>query len=56
MKGKKRGGERPNSGRKPVKDKKIQLAVYVRESIISEIGGLEAAKESVLEYLGANSE
>lgn len=38
MKQKQHGGPRPNSGRKPVIDKKVALTIYVRESQIERLG------------------
>ena len=43
-----RGGQRPNSGRKPVKDKAIQLTIYPRKSDIKKAGGIQAAKRKAL--------
>lgn len=47
----KRGGARPNSGRKPIEDKKEPLVLYVRGSIIKKIGRTKAqnAAEGYLE-------
>lgn len=42
------GGKRKNSGRRPVKDKKIPVTLYFRESKIKEIG-LEDLKQKCYE-------
>lgn len=34
----KRGGKRNNSGRKPLKDKKIPFTIYIRKSSITKKG------------------
>lgn len=39
------GGARAGAGRKPVKDKRLALTVYVLGSKVAELGGLKAAKE-----------
>jgi len=44
MKQSKRGGSRPGSGRKPVKDKKTLLPIYIHESVIKKHGGKKKAK------------
>ena len=38
MKKKQHGGPRPNSGRKPVDDKKKPVILYLRESVIDKLG------------------
>lgn len=40
----KHGGSRPNSGRKPVKDKKVSLFLWLPESVIVLAGGPGEAK------------
>lgn len=47
----KRGGKRANSGRKPVKDKKKLLPLYIHESVIKKTGGDKKAKELATDYL-----
>jgi hypothetical protein len=42
-----KGGARSNAGRKPAKDKKIQVNVWIETSIINKHGGLEAVKELI---------
>jgi hypothetical protein len=39
-----RGGKRPNSGRKPVKEKKTAVFAYVLPSDVQTVGGKESAK------------
>lgn len=43
-----RGGKRDNAGRKPVKDKAVQLTIYPRESDIEKAGGIQEAKRKAL--------
>jgi hypothetical protein len=38
------GGKRPNAGRKPVKDKVVQLNIYPKSSLIKKVGGVKKAK------------
>ncbi len=45
------GGKRPGAGRKEVKDKKEQLSIYPRKSIIRMAGGKKKAKELALNSL-----
>lgn len=45
------GGARQGSGRKPVSDPVIQLAVYVRTSRIKKMGGKKKAKALVINYV-----
>jgi hypothetical protein len=47
MKKENRGGARPNAGRKPIKDKKMQLYVYVRQSKIDLHGGKDELKQKI---------
>lgn len=47
MKKETRGGARPNSGRKPIADKKMQLFVYVRQSKIDLHGGADKLKQKL---------
>lgn len=46
-----RGGVRPNSGRKPLDDKKMPVTVYVAESVIKRIGTTKKAREIMSESL-----
>lgn len=41
---KKHGGKRPNAGRNPVKDLKIPITIYIQQSIVDSVGGVEGAK------------
>lgn len=45
------GGPRPNSGRKPIKDKKKQISISLRESKIELSGGPEKIKEKIYKLL-----
>lgn len=45
------GGKRKNSGRKPVKDKAVQLSIYPKSSIIKKVGGIKKAKEICINAL-----
>jgi hypothetical protein len=47
----KHGGNRKNSGRKPVSDKKIQVSFYIKQSKIDSVGGIEKFKEKVQNYI-----
>lgn len=38
------GGARSKAGRKPIKDKKVTISVYPRESEILLVGGIDNAK------------
>lgn len=48
----KQGGKRKNAGRKKVSDKKIQIPLFVRESIIAKNGGKEGARQIAYRALG----
>lgn len=45
---KQRGGQRNNSGRKAIEDKKKGITIYVRESHINFLGGRDAVREKAL--------
>jgi hypothetical protein len=45
------GGKRKNAGRKPVSDKKVQVAFYIEGSKIEKLGGLDAFKEKIIAYV-----
>ncbi len=45
------GGARKGSGRKPVADRKIMVALYVESSIISSMGGIEELRNACYEFL-----
>jgi hypothetical protein len=38
-------------GRKPIKDKKKQVTIYVQESTIKKNGGLDKTKSKLIDYL-----
>lgn len=48
---KQHGGNRKNSGRKSVSDKKVQVSFYIKQSKIGSVGGFEKFKEKVLNYI-----
>lgn len=48
------GGARRNSGRKPVEDKKLQVNLYIRKSIVEKLGGMERAQLMATDYLTSN--
>ena len=39
-----KGGRRSNSGRKPIADKKMQVWLFIRQSVIEKHGGKDALK------------
>ncbi len=45
MKKNKNGGKRPRVGRKKIADKKMPVTIFLLQSKIDSLGGLEAAKE-----------
>lgn len=45
------GGARPKAGRKPVKDKKVQVSLYIKQSRIKEFGGVENLKKEIFKRL-----
>ena len=47
-----KGGARPNCGRKPLSDKKVQLYVFVRQSKIDKLGGKDAALRKLNKAIG----
>lgn len=46
------GGKRKRSGRKKIADKKVQVPLFLRQSIIIANGGKEAARELCYRTLG----
>ena len=38
-------------GRKPVQDKKQQVTIYVKKSVIERNGGLDKTKSNIIDYL-----
>jgi hypothetical protein len=53
MKKQSHGGKRSRSGRKPLnpEDKKVGLTVYVQQSKIDQVGGMEEAKKKVINFI-----
>lgn len=51
MSTKKHGGSRKGAGRKPLKDKRIQLDIYPLQSQIRKAGGKKKAKAIALQAL-----
>lgn len=47
----KHGGKRKGAGRPTQDDPKIQLSIYVRESIIEHVGGEKKAKELAIKAI-----
>lgn len=45
------GGKRPGCGRKPIKDKKKQIHISLRESEIEKLGGKEVVKNRVAKMI-----
>ena len=45
------GGKRPGAGRKPIKDKKKQIHISLRESEIEKLGGKEVVKNRVTKMI-----
>lgn len=41
------GGARKGAGRKPVEDPKVPVTIYVKESIINSLGGIEILREEL---------
>lgn len=46
---KEHGGARKNAGRKPIEDKKVQLTLYIRQSDVKKLGGLEKTKKHLMQ-------
>jgi flagellin-specific chaperone FliS len=47
----KQGGKRSNCGRKAIADKKIQLYVFIKQSVIDANGGKDEAKIKMVNSL-----
>jgi len=43
--------KKSNAGRKPISDKKIQVNLYIRESIINKMGGIESMKQKIHDFV-----
>jgi len=41
-------------GRKPIEDKKLQVTMYIRSSVIEANGGMEPMKDKIRLFLGTN--
>lgn len=47
----KRGGKRKGAGRKPCSDKKQTVVLYIETSNINDLGGLDATKEKLYNFV-----
>ena len=47
--------KRKNAGRKPVSDKKKQVSLYIEQSKIDRMGGLDELKRKIQEYINRSS-
>lgn len=54
MKKKKRGGARRGAGRKPIKDKKIAITIWLKKSFIKEHNGEDRLKQHIYDVLSPN--
>jgi hypothetical protein len=50
------GGTRKGAGRKPVADPKIGVTLYIENSIVETLGGVEAIRTDCYAYLKAKAE
>lgn len=41
------GGARKGAGRRPVEDPKVPVTIYVKESLINSVGGIESLREEL---------
>lgn len=41
------GGARKGAGRKPVEDPKVPVTIYVKESLINSLGGIDSLREEL---------
>lgn len=46
-----RGGKRENAGRKESDDKKVQVTLYVRQSVIDKNGGMSLIKDVLYKHI-----
>lgn len=46
-----RGGIRANAGRKSTTDKKVQLPIYIKASIVEKLGGEDVVKERIYKFI-----
>lgn len=47
------GGARKGAGRKPTADPKVGVTLYIEESILNKLGGVEAIREYCYQFLRA---
>ena len=47
----KHGGPRKGAGRKPASDPKIAIMIYIEESIVKKLGGVEVVKNECYDFL-----
>lgn len=45
------GGPRKGAGRKPAADRKVPVTIYVKESIIKTVGGIDQVRDSCYVFL-----
>ncbi len=45
------GGARKGAGRKPAADPKVPITIYVEESVIKSIGGIDQVRSECIECL-----
>ena len=45
------GGYRKKAGRKPAKDKKLTVRMYIETSKINKLGGMDEAIECIYDYV-----
>lgn len=48
--------KKTNRGRKPVKDKAIQVTFWIKESKVKAVGGMESARSMCLALINSKSE
>lgn len=46
-----RGGKRENAGRHESSDKKIQVTLYIRQSVIDKKGGMASIKDVLYKHI-----
>lgn len=49
---KQHGGKRKRSGRKPISDKKIQVPLFIQESILKKHGGFDRTRDYLYSTIG----
>jgi hypothetical protein len=45
------GGARKGAGRKPAVDPKISVTLYIEESVVKALGGVDAIRDDCYDYL-----